>query len=279
MCTIPVNLAGLPAIRIPCGLVGRPAGGLPAHRPGLLREPPAAAAHALEGAIGFDAVPTFCDSSVRRRAGGHQSRHAADVRSVRRSSGRARPSAWEPVIGLEIHVELDTADQDVLRLRRRARATRPTPTPARSAWPIPARCRWSTSAPSSTPRASPWRWAARCGRAASSTARTTSIPTCPRPIRSASTTSPWPWPVRSTTGRRREAHVPHQPGAHGRGRRQADPRGRRGRAHRRLRVLAGRLQPRRHAAHRDRRASRTYRRPRRRASSCSSSATWSSAWA
>ena len=41
-------------------------------------------------------------------------------------------------------------------------------------------------------RASPWRSTAPCSRATSSTARTTSIPTCPRRTRSASTTSRWP---------------------------------------------------------------------------------------
>jgi aspartyl-tRNA(Asn)/glutamyl-tRNA(Gln) amidotransferase subunit A len=59
ICTIPVNLAGLPAISIPCGLSdGLPVGFQlmgPAFSENLLLD----AAHALEGAIGFAEVPTF----------------------------------------------------------------------------------------------------------------------------------------------------------------------------------------------------------------------------
>jgi aspartyl-tRNA(Asn)/glutamyl-tRNA(Gln) amidotransferase subunit A len=64
ICTIPVNLAGLPAISIPCGLSeGLPVGfqiiGPAFSENSLLR-----AAHALEQAIGFDEVPAFRDSSA-----------------------------------------------------------------------------------------------------------------------------------------------------------------------------------------------------------------------
>jgi aspartyl-tRNA(Asn)/glutamyl-tRNA(Gln) amidotransferase subunit A len=59
ICTIPVNLAGLPAISIPCGLAdGLPVGFQlmgPAFSESLILR----AAHALEGAIGFDTAPTF----------------------------------------------------------------------------------------------------------------------------------------------------------------------------------------------------------------------------
>ena len=63
ICTIPVNLAGLPAISIPCGLSdGLPVGfqliGPAFSENGILE-----AAHALEGAIGFDTAPTFRDSN------------------------------------------------------------------------------------------------------------------------------------------------------------------------------------------------------------------------
>jgi aspartyl-tRNA(Asn)/glutamyl-tRNA(Gln) amidotransferase subunit A len=68
ICTIPVNLAGLPAISIPCGLSeGLPVGFQvmgPAFSENLLLN----AAHALEGAIGFADRPTFRDS--RAAAGG-----------------------------------------------------------------------------------------------------------------------------------------------------------------------------------------------------------------
>ena len=102
ICTIPVNLAGLPAISIPCGLAGPSAGRLPAHGARLLREPAA-----LGG------------PRPRRRDRLHG---RADLLRLARSVDRARRpvqpggqrggramSAWEPVIGLEVHVELDTA--------------------------------------------------------------------------------------------------------------------------------------------------------------------------
>ena len=49
--------------------------------------------------------------------------------------------AWEPVIGLEIHVQLAHAHEDVLRLRALVRRRARTSTPARSASPTRARCR------------------------------------------------------------------------------------------------------------------------------------------
>ena len=96
---------------------------------------------------------------------------------------------WEPVIGLEIHVQLKTRDEDVLplpqRLRRRAEhADLPgVPcVPRRAAGAEPARDRGDDQA---RPRAR----LRRSRSAPSSTARTTSIPTCRRRTRSASTTS------------------------------------------------------------------------------------------
>ena len=63
ICTLPVNLAGLPAISIPCGLSeGLPVGFQvigPAFSENLILD----AAHALEQAIGFAELPTFRDSS------------------------------------------------------------------------------------------------------------------------------------------------------------------------------------------------------------------------
>ena len=48
---------------------------------------------------------------------------------------------YEPVIGLEVHVQLATAHQDFLRLPAPVSARRRTPMSARSAWDCPARCR------------------------------------------------------------------------------------------------------------------------------------------
>jgi aspartyl-tRNA(Asn)/glutamyl-tRNA(Gln) amidotransferase subunit A len=59
ICTIPVNLAGLPAISIPCGLSDGLPVGFQLIGPAFSENRLLGAAHALEGAIGFDAVPTF----------------------------------------------------------------------------------------------------------------------------------------------------------------------------------------------------------------------------
>ena len=57
VCTIPVSLAGLPAISIPCGLSGGLPVGLQLAGPAFSENRLLDAAHALEQAIGFDAVP------------------------------------------------------------------------------------------------------------------------------------------------------------------------------------------------------------------------------
>ena len=81
---VPMSLAGIPAISIPCGPERRAAGRLPARRAGVQREPPA-----------------------RRRA-----RARAGDRLRREPSARLSATGgkieYEPVIGLEIHVQLST---------------------------------------------------------------------------------------------------------------------------------------------------------------------------
>ena len=62
ICTIPVNLAGLPAISIPCGLSDGLPVGFQLMGPAFSENRLLAAAHALEGAIGFAERPTFRDS-------------------------------------------------------------------------------------------------------------------------------------------------------------------------------------------------------------------------
>ena len=171
--------------------------------------------------------------------------------SHRRGDGGHR--AWEPVIGLEMHVELGHADQDVLRLRRHQ--GRPAQHPHLPGVPgAPRRAARGQQARRRVRRAHRAGAAtARCSRATSSTARTTSIRISPRRTRSASTTS------RSPSAGRFEywvdgellrcridrvhmeedaAKLVHAGGDDG--------------PHRRLGLLHGRLQPRRHAAHRDR---------------------------
>ena len=186
VCTIPVNLAGLPSLFDPVRALRRSAGGLPAHRARVLGEPSSEAAHALETAIGFQTAPAFRDSSS---SGGR--RHCGLPDGAPSGGREASMAEWEPVIGLEIHVELQTRTKMFCGC-----ALSFGDPPNTHTCPVclahPARCRWSTGAPSGSPRASRWPSAAACGRATSSTARTTSIPTCPRRTRSASTTSRWP---------------------------------------------------------------------------------------
>ena len=64
ICTIPVNLAGLPAISIPCGLSDGLPVGFQLIGPAFSENRILRAAHALEGAIGFAPAPTFRDSAA-----------------------------------------------------------------------------------------------------------------------------------------------------------------------------------------------------------------------
>ena len=89
-CTVPMPLAGIPAISIPAGLA-QPEGGGPELPVGFQIAGPAFsesglldAAHALERAIGFD----------------------TDRRDE--AAGVSAPDGYEAVIGLEIHVQLST---------------------------------------------------------------------------------------------------------------------------------------------------------------------------
>ena len=127
--TIPVNLAGLPGISVPAGFTG---GGLP---------------------IGLQLI------GPRLRRGDGAARcprlRARDRLAHPRAAPRGQQSVsamatYETVIGLEVHAQLATAHQDVLRLldglRRRAEYARPVP----CARACPARCPSSTGAPSSS---------------------------------------------------------------------------------------------------------------------------------
>jgi aspartyl-tRNA(Asn)/glutamyl-tRNA(Gln) amidotransferase subunit A len=70
LCTIPVNLAGLPAISIPCGLSDGLPVGFQLIGPAFSENRLLGAAHALEQAIGFDPAPSFRDRSGTAVAGG-----------------------------------------------------------------------------------------------------------------------------------------------------------------------------------------------------------------
>ncbi len=137
-----------------------------------------------------------------RRAAGRAPADRAAVRREHALPGRPRaragarrstlvperlPMSWEPVIGLEIHVQLKTRTKMFCRcpvgLRRRPRTRRP----ARSASASRARCPCRTGPRSSGSSSSASRSAARSRRARSSRARTTSTPICRRAIRFPST--------------------------------------------------------------------------------------------
>ena len=64
ICTIPANLAGLPAISIPCGLSDGLPVGFQLIGPAFSENRLLDAAHALEQAIGFDAVAGFDDGTT-----------------------------------------------------------------------------------------------------------------------------------------------------------------------------------------------------------------------
>jgi aspartyl-tRNA(Asn)/glutamyl-tRNA(Gln) amidotransferase subunit A len=76
ICTIPANLAGLPAISIPCGLSDGLPVGFQLIGPAFSENRILQAAHALEGAIGFEPAPTFCDSGADAAAGAWQETQA-----------------------------------------------------------------------------------------------------------------------------------------------------------------------------------------------------------
>ncbi len=68
ICTIPVNLAGLPAISIPCGLSDGLPVGFQLIGPAFSENLILGAAHALEQAIGFETAPGFRDSGAGEAA-------------------------------------------------------------------------------------------------------------------------------------------------------------------------------------------------------------------
>ena len=96
---------------------------------------------------------------------------------------------YEPVIGLEIHVQLADAHEDVLRLRALVRRASRTRARARSASAIPGALPVLNAQAVHYGLMIALALGCESRRARSSTARTTSIPTSRRRTRSASTTS------------------------------------------------------------------------------------------
>ena len=96
--TIGANLAGLPAVSVPCGFVSD----LP---------------------VGLQIVgPHFSEARVLQR----RARLPARDRLAHARAAGLRMSGWETVIGLEIHAQLATQLEDLLGLRDRATARRRT---------------------------------------------------------------------------------------------------------------------------------------------------------
>ena len=139
-----------PAISVPCGLSRGAAGRAADHGAGAGRRPDATgSAAALEARA--PARPP------RSRAVRHRRSMSHDRATEHRCRTTTSSSRYEPVIGLETHVELGTAYEDVLRLPDRRSAPSRTPRSARSASACPARCRWPTRPRSSRPSGSGWR--------------------------------------------------------------------------------------------------------------------------
>ena len=136
--TLPVNLSGLPAISLPCGLSEGLPVGLHLAGPAFSENRLLAAAHALEGALRVRSAPAGaagCGMSVPGGLG-----------------GRDRPR--DPRAALD-------AQQDVLPLPERVRAASPTRASARSARRSPVRCRSPTARPWSARSPSGSRWSRR----------------------------------------------------------------------------------------------------------------------
>ena len=177
---------------------------------------------------------------------------------------------FEPVIGLEVHVELNTDDEDVLagaepgelRVPRR-RAEHARDAPCASACRV--RSPSSTAMRCARRSRSGSRSAARSPRRAASPARTTSTPTSRRTTRSRQYDEPiaFEGSVEVELANGRVVPGADRARAHGGGRRQAHARRRLDRPHPGRRVLARRLQPRGRAARRDRHEADLRRRGRR----------------
>ncbi len=159
--TVPMPLAGIPAISIPCGLSEGLPVGFQIAGPAFSETRILDAAYALERAIGFEGVPVRDERRARVRARHRASRSTSSCARGRRCSAAARC--------------------------RSARS--PTRAPARSASAHPGTLPVTNAEAVHYALMIAMASTARSRRARSSTARTTSIPTCPRATRSASTTS------------------------------------------------------------------------------------------
>ena len=178
---------------------------------------------------------------TRSSAGSGSTRRRAGCRSM------SAPDGYEAVIGLEIHVQLAPGRRCSAAARSRS-ATSPTSTRARSASPIPGACRSSTSRRSATRFRSALALGCEIAPRSIFHRKNYFYPDNPKGYQ----ISQYDIPLASAGTARRGPHPPRPPRG---GRGEDDPRRRVG-PHPRLGVLAGRLQPRRHAAGGDRHRAR-----------------------
>ena len=156
--TIPSCMAGLPGLNIPCGL----SDGLP---------------------VGLQLIGPQLSENTLFRAG-HALEHGARLRP---RPGAAAMSTWEPVVGLEIHVQLKTRTKMFCRCANgfgggENTQTCPVCLGFPGALPVPNRTRDRVDDQARARARLRDRASARCSRA-----RTTSTPTCRRAIRSRNT--------------------------------------------------------------------------------------------
>ena len=133
--TIPMSLAGLPALSVPCGWV-TPDGG---------ESSDAARAAALRAAL----RRARCCSAPRTRTSA-QREHASQHRAARSDAGARVNAKYEAVIGIECHVELKTATKMFCGCRQRVRRRAEHEGVPGLSWACRARCRCPIAARSST---------------------------------------------------------------------------------------------------------------------------------
>ena len=168
--TIPMSLAGLPALSVPCGWTVPEGASLPMP-------------------IGLQlCAPLFGEKLLLGAARPTNARRITRSRTPRRSGRCARESRVRARHRNRVPRRAQDGDQDVLRMPQRVRRGAEHARPARCVWACPERCRCPTPKRSSRSSEPVSRLAPRFRRFRSSIARTISIRTCPRITRSRSTT-------------------------------------------------------------------------------------------
>jgi aspartyl-tRNA(Asn)/glutamyl-tRNA(Gln) amidotransferase subunit A len=100
LCTIPANLAGLPAISLPCGLYDGLPVGFQMIGPAFSENTLLRAAHALEQAVDFDPAPTFRGAEIGGTGTADRARQGAAQRAAEGAGPDAvaggDTGAWQP---------------------------------------------------------------------------------------------------------------------------------------------------------------------------------------